>query len=977
MKSLVSKIAHSIMARLALIIGAMGLMIGAAVYVSWSVFQSIDTQMSTLSEDKLPQLRTSAGIAQAADQTRELLSNILIANTTEQLDTLQTEKTAIMSDFRNALDTLPTAERDTAISLLDPVEPALVDLLDAQRAEQDATAHALETLRIAFEDANSVSARLEEATDSALFDMTLSGEDAIGSMEETLTQLVERDFAQFQSVLAAQSEVNLLSGLGLSLRQNSFDASQSITEDLALSSIERLQALLDTMQDTESLNEVSTAVSQALRVYERAFSGTGRPPATNEILELRLEVDRVLSPAVDDLYFNLIIGSDEAKETSNTALTNLMDVEVAAMRDMASLDAATKYFFSLALKVALSRTPTELSLAQGELAAQEVVVRSLIEPMSDTDISTDVEKLLALAQPDTGVAQEQTAVFDAQLAAAQAATNASRAVSAIAQETASFSAAAVDSIDETAALLSSRVDTAGAQVTQIGTVGVVLALIAPLLVWLLVTRPLNKVAQITERLADGDLSEIKGVRRNSGELGRLATALHVFRDNALQTIQMREDERKREKAALEKERAEEEERIAAEAAEKKRQQEQEEAARQQAESARKAMISDLSTSLGSVVSAASEGDFTKRVEITFEDEELVGLASSVNSLVESVDDGLSETAQVLARVARGDLTEKMTGDFRGSFAKLQDDTNEMIEALRVLVSEISGSSSNLASSSAELRDTSGGLSRQAEQNAASLEETSAALEELSASIKQVSGSAEEASENARLASSTASASGTVAAEAAASMTRISDASTEIRQVVGVINDISFQINLLALNAGVEAARAGEAGRGFSVVASEVRQLAQRASEAAKEIDAVMARSDDAVTEGVAKVGNAQSSLEKIADSVVNISGRVDDISRAISEQVQGIGEITSAVSQIDRNTQKQAASFEEVTAAGSLLANEAETLKHSIASFETGTADTVVPVAKQPESPPPVAERKVAAVAGGSAVATDDGWDEF
>ncbi|WVX48508.1 hypothetical protein ROLI_015890 [Roseobacter fucihabitans] len=485
-----------------------------------------------------------------------------------------------------------------------------------------------------------------------------------------------------------------------------------------------------------------------------------------------------------------------------------------------------------------------------------------------------------------------------------------------------------------------------------------------------ITRPLQTLTNAVNEVANGATEAQVPETERQDEIGELARAAEVFRQNALRIEKMNEEQ----KAATEKmtELNAEREKSAQREIEMAREKEE---ADQIAAQERAEMMRNLGSSFGEVVNDAIAGKFSSRVASDFADETLIELAQNINMLMEAVDDGLSQTGALLARVAKGDLTERMEGNFQGSFADLQGNVNEMLDSLTTLIGEISESGATLSGSSGELQQTADSLSRQAEQNAASVEETSAALEELSASIKQVSANIAGVSTSAKEARKTASDSEIIAAEAAMSMDRIADGSKEISRVIGVINDISFQINLLALNAGVEAARAGDAGRGFSVVASEVRQLAQRASNAAKEIAEVITQSDTAVAEGVTNVASAKDSLENIAKTVVNISESVDSVTTAISEQSAGISEITSAVTQIDSNTQKQAAAFEEVTASSHVLAKEAQDLRKATSRFQIQEEKNVVQIKK----PEPAKQQSAIRAIPEKAVGADayTGWNEF
>lgn len=287
------------------------------------------------------------------------------------------------------------------------------------------------------------------------------------------------------------------------------------------------------------------------------------------------------------------------------------------------------------------------------------------------------------------------------------------------------------------------------------------------------------------------------------------------------------------------------------------------------------------------------------------------------------------------------------------------------ETLRV----IAGASQGMQGGAREIAAAADDMSRRTEQQAASLEETAAALDEITATVRKTADGAQAARETAASARQGADAGGEVVRNAVQAMSGIETSSSQISQIIGVIDEIAFQTNLLALNAGVEAARAGDAGKGFAVVASEVRALAQRSAEAAKEIKALIAESTDKVDEGVRLVRETGQALERIVADVARINGLVVDIAGAAQEQSSGLSQINVAVNQMDQIVQQNAAMVEQSTAASHGLARDAVGLAQLMGQFKISDS--------APAHPVHASQARVARLVTTSQAKPEAEWAEF
>ncbi|HTN62367.1 MAG TPA: methyl-accepting chemotaxis protein [Devosia sp.] len=436
--------------------------------------------------------------------------------------------------------------------------------------------------------------------------------------------------------------------------------------------------------------------------------------------------------------------------------------------------------------------------------------------------------------------------------------------------------------------------------------------------------------------------ELKGQDRKD-EIGDMARAVEVFRGNGLKVSQMTEAEAAR---------------IIADQA------------------ARQLMMTELQSAFGQVVDAAIAGDFSRRVETEFPDPELNGLANSVNDLVNTVDRGIEDVGQVLTALANTDLTCRMTGEYKGSFAKLKADTNAVADTLTEIIGRLKSTSGTLKTATGEILAGANDLSERTTRQAATIEETSAAMEQLASTVHENAKKAETASVQAQTLSHTAEDGGVIMVQATEAMDRITASSGKISNIIGLIDDIAFQTNLLALNASVEAARAGDAGKGFAVVAVEVRRLAQSAASASADVKVLIEQSANEVKGGTRLVSDAAGKLHSMLDAIRESTQALEAISKESHEQSSAIREVNVAVRQMDEMTQHNAALVEQTNAAIEQTEAQANELDNIIDVFSTGN---VMPVAKITASRTAATQSRPAGreyVSHGNAAIAQD-WNEL
>lgn len=257
-------------------------------------------------------------------------------------------------------------------------------------------------------------------------------------------------------------------------------------------------------------------------------------------------------------------------------------------------------------------------------------------------------------------------------------------------------------------------------------------------------------------------------------------------------------------------------------------------------------------------------------------------------------------------------------------------TRNINTVLKRVSAQLQEGSSQVNDAALQVAQSSQQLAAGASEQASSLEETSSALEEMASQTRNNASNAQTANDLAAKARSNAESGDQTMKQLNAAMNAINESAGEIGKIIKVIEEIAFQTNLLALNAAVEAARAGEHGKGFAVVADEVRNLAMRAAEAARETTSLIEGSVSRAKEGTDVADSAAKALQSIATDVAQVADLLGGISSASEEQAQGVEQINGAVTQMDKVTQQSAAGAEQAASASEQLSAQAQTVQQIV-----------------------------------------------
>lgn len=335
----------------------------------------------------------------------------------------------------------------------------------------------------------------------------------------------------------------------------------------------------------------------------------------------------------------------------------------------------------------------------------------------------------------------------------------------------------------------------------------------------------------------------------------------------------------------------------------------------------------------SVAKLLAEGDLSADVKYQSRDE-IGSLADSIRTLIRKLRNYISDIEQVLGRMSDGDLTVFTSLEYQNDFAPIKQSMDKILASLNDTIFQISASSQQVAAGSEQMSSGAQELAQGATEQAASSEKLVASISEISQRVQQNASYSQQASANMGDTIRELQQGDAQMKRLVSAMDEVANTSSEIGKIIKTIEDIAFQTNILSLNAAVEAARAGSAGKGFSVVAEEVRNLASKSAAAAKDTTDLIQSTITAIETGDKMVVETEKAMTQIARQAESVAKLVDEIAETSRYQASSVEQIDVEINQISSVIQTNSATAEESAASSEELSAQAVMLQSLVSHFK-------------------------------------------
>lgn len=337
--------------------------------------------------------------------------------------------------------------------------------------------------------------------------------------------------------------------------------------------------------------------------------------------------------------------------------------------------------------------------------------------------------------------------------------------------------------------------------------------------------------------------------------------------------------------------------------------------------------------LCNVAGEMAHGNLSVEVPKT-KNNEIGELADSIKETLSNLQTYIRDISENMELMANGDMTNEITQEYVGDFSSIKESINKISSALNDTLSSINIAAEQVNSGADQVATAAQSLSQGATEQASSIEELSSSIMSVSEQVNQNAKNVNIAGNYVKESQDGIENSNHYMQQMMEAMNDINDSSSEISKIIKVIDDIAFQTNILALNAAVEAARAGAAGKGFSVVADEVRNLASKSADAAKQTTLLIEGSVSSVDKGMEIANETAKALETVKARSEMVVETIKKIQDASNEQAEAINQITIGLEQISSVVQTNSATSQESAAASEELSGQAQMLKEEISQFK-------------------------------------------